>query len=83
MEQESCHYCGDRVAWAKFNGGNKAYNLDRKDNDLGYLKSNTVVACGRCNRGKADRFSYEEWVCMAAALQKMRSERKAVASPAA
>ncbi len=68
-EQPTCHYCTDSVVWASYDGHNKAYNLDRKDNALGYLKSNIVVACGRCNQAKSNLFSYEEWVAMTAALR--------------
>lgn len=59
-----CHYCGANIRWAEFdiirNGSN--YNLDRKDNSLGYSRSNCVVCCPRCNRAKSNHFTYEEWV---------------------
>ena len=70
--QGECHYCGEAVHWSEYNGGNKGYNLDRKDNSQGYLGSNIVVACGRCNQGKSSRYSYEEWACMASALRRMK-----------
>ena len=60
-----CHYCGTPVQWAlnpdersKFGYG---YHLDRKDNDEPYSKENCVVCCRRCNWGKGDMFTYEEW----------------------
>jgi hypothetical protein len=61
-----CHYCGDDVFWSKFNTNvnGAAYNLDRKDNSKGYETENVVVCCKRCNFGKADRFTYEEWMEM-------------------
>ena len=59
-----CHYCGASITWAKSstnkNGNN--YNLDRKDNSLGYSKTNCVVCCARCNRAKSNHFTYKEWV---------------------
>ena len=71
-KQQECHYCGEKVEWFRSGGKNRGYNLDRKDNSIGYLKSNIVVACNRCNRGKCHLYSYEEWVCMTAALRTMK-----------
>lgn len=62
--EKECHYCGAPISWAKFNPhkNGTAYNLDRKNNAIGYTKENCVVCCFRCNRGKSDLFTYEEWV---------------------
>jgi hypothetical protein len=62
-----CHYCGDTVPWVPHINVKKgvrgsAYNLDRKNNSLGYSRSNCVVCCARCNRAKSNHFTYEEWV---------------------
>lgn len=65
-----CHYCAENILWEPHNNG--AYNLDRKDNTVGYTKENVVVCCGRCNRGKGFHFTYEEWVCMTVALRKLK-----------
>ncbi len=61
-----CHYCGAEISWSEYNTNvnGAAYNLDRKDNSKGYEIGNVVVCCKRCNYGKADRFTYEEWVEM-------------------
>jgi len=69
-----CHYCGAPITWTEYStnkGGrhNQAYNLDRKDSVLGYTKDNCVVCCARCNYGKSDRFTYEEWVDMTSVLR--------------
>ena len=60
---KECHYCGSGISWTAFNlswyGGR--YNLDRKDNSLGYTKGNCVVCCKRCNRSKSDAFTYAQW----------------------
>lgn len=64
VEIKLCHYCGAQVTWAEYSTnrlGNN-YNLDRKDNNLGYTKDNCVVCCSRCNRAKSNHFTYEEWV---------------------
>jgi hypothetical protein len=63
-----CHYCFALINWCKenraHNKGGYAYNLDRKDSRKGYTDENCVVCCGRCNRGKSNLFSYEEWRAM-------------------
>jgi hypothetical protein len=61
-----CHYCDFPVQWrahGRADGkGSRAYNLDRKDNLLGYVKDNLVVCCVRCNRAKMDHFTYDEFI---------------------
>ena len=60
---KECHYCGSRVYWAEYSihvNGN-SYNLDRKDNRLGYTKDNCLVCCATCNRMKSD-MSYAAFV---------------------
>jgi hypothetical protein len=63
VAQKSCSYCGCAIKWSEYrvtkNGS--AYNLDRKNNSLGYSRSNCVVCCSRCNRAKSDHFTYDEW----------------------
>jgi len=58
-----CHYCHSSITW-KTHAHNKRYNLDRKNNNEGYTKENSVVCCTRCNFGKNSRYSYEEWYLM-------------------
>ena len=62
----SCHYCGTSLKWAEYcvakNG--QGYNLDRKDNSIGYVPGNLVACCDRCNRAKGNRFTYPEWYAM-------------------
>ena len=61
----NCHYCDAQVLWvphinAKKGVRGSAYNLDRKDNSLGYSKDNCVVCCGPCNQTKSNRFTYDQ-----------------------
>lgn len=48
-----CYYCGFPIVWVDwFNCRKKmsnAYNLDRVNNTIGYLKDNLVVCCKHCN----------------------------------
>lgn len=53
ITKRNCFYCGDAPASIKKEShgfGEYLYNgLDRADNDLGYVPSNCVPACKRCN----------------------------------
>jgi hypothetical protein len=60
----NCHYCNEKVFWNKY--GQSCYNLDRKDNDEGYSDENTVVCCYKCNKGKREIYSYDDWYGMTA-----------------
>ncbi len=66
-----CHYCARPVVWTKHvsNARGTNYNLDRKDSGEGYSKENCVVCCTRCNRGKSNLFTYEEWFAMTAVFR--------------
>lgn len=72
-----CHYCFSEVSFSKHVGGKKsyAYNLDRKDNTIGYSKENCVVCCPRCNGGKSNLFSYEEWLKMTKCFREEKNAR--------
>jgi hypothetical protein len=69
-----CHYCGVPVFWTthhtvKFG---RKYNLDRKDNSVGYVKSNLLVCCYRCNRIKSDDIPYDEMLQIGQAIKSWR-----------
>jgi len=74
----TCHYCGAEVPWIphiniKKGVRGSAYNLDRKDNSLGYSRSNCVVCCARCNRAKSNHFTYTEWVEIGKVIKSWRT----------
>jgi hypothetical protein len=77
VEQKECHYCGTTITWAKYdtNKNGVAYNLDRKDNALGYTFENCAVCCKRCNAGKSDKFSYEDWVEIGDLIRRQRDRK--------
>lgn len=62
-----CHYCWDEIVWKEHDA--RRYNLDRKDNRQGYSAENCVVCCSRCNMGKSNMFSYDEWYGMTSYLR--------------
>jgi len=68
---KNCHYCNESVFWAEhnLNQNGSSYNLDRKNNKLGYSTDNCVVCCWRCNESKKDNFSYEDWYGMTSYLR--------------
>lgn len=68
---QRCHYCNGLIDWGPYYGyGDGRYNLDRKDNTLGYTKENCVVCCKSCNWTKCSNLSYEEML----AVGKMRKD---------
>ena len=67
MVGQPCAYCGDDTS------KNVGSGLDRLNNSLGYSLDNVVVCCAKCNFGKTDRFSPEEWTVMIKALKEWRS----------
>ena len=71
-KQKKCHYCHDSIYWTEFNvtKNGSSYNLDRKDNLIGYIKDNCVVCCTKCNRAKSKHYSYEEWYGMTSYFRK-------------
>lgn len=57
-----CHYCGNPLP-------PKGVGLDRKDNAQGYLLSNVVACCGRCNSIKGPHLTYCEMLVVGAMLK--------------
>jgi hypothetical protein len=73
-----CHYCFSKITWESSGRRSTAYNLDRKDNSLGYSKKNCVVCCGSCNRTKGDRFTYAEFMLIAKVIRRINRMRQGV-----
>lgn len=74
---KKCCYCDQEIVWIEHNPHKhgSAYNLDRKDSQRGYTKTNCVVCCGSCNRIKSNIFSYEEMIVLGRTLQMLREQR--------
>jgi hypothetical protein len=78
---ENCHYCGTKIDWLercahKPHKGSDAYNIDRKDNTLGYFLRNCVACCYVCNVTKSNRFTYEEFLIIGHAIRTVLWRRK-------
>lgn len=83
IKVNSCHYCGDDIIFNKHSkfmnvGLSRAYQLDRKNNDIGYIKDNLVVTCWNCNKLKSDKFTYEEFLKLSPILKEIINNRKKI-----
>jgi hypothetical protein len=72
---DKCHYCWSPIKWQEYSSNGTGYNLDRAENSKGYSKDNVVPCCGRCNMGKRDTFSYDEWYGMTAYFRNRKVEK--------
>jgi hypothetical protein len=75
---QSCYYCAAHVSIdpPRHAPGYRGYQLDRKDNSIGYTKDNCVTCCWRCNQIKGNRFTYEEFMLLAPMLKLIRIGRE-------
>jgi hypothetical protein len=62
---KNCYYCDEKLDWIEkvvrnegTRKGPRGYNLDRKDNSLGYTFENCVPCCRVCNRTKSNHISH-------------------------
>ena len=75
-----CHYCETPLVYNKHSrywgkNNTRAHQLDRKDNDKGYLVDNVVPCCWECNRLKSNRFTYEEFMKLSPTLKEIMKSR--------
>lgn len=74
--QKNCSYCGAAPANQE-QGSSYIYNgLDRKDNRRGYVKSNSIPCCARCNSIKSNILTYEEMLAAMRAIQRLSQRKK-------
>ncbi len=74
-----CHYCYKDLIFNPYtrdknsNYVSRAYQLDRKNNNLGYTKENVVTCCWNCNRMKSDIYSYEDFIKLSPILKEIHN----------
>lgn len=65
ITSSNCFYCGNppkQISYRKHSNGKYIYNgIDRKNNKIGYTKSNSVPCCFICNRAKSN-MEYKEFI---------------------
>lgn len=80
IKDSKCHYCNKILIFNLYSRDenlkpvSKAYQLDRKDNDLGYTKENVVPCCWNCNRLKSDIYSYEDFIKLSPILKEIHNK---------
>jgi len=80
IEDSKCHYCDKPLIFNKHtrdensNHVSRAYQLDRKDNNLGYHLDNVVTCCWNCNRIKSDIYSYEDFMKLSPILKELHNK---------
>lgn len=72
-----CHYCNSPIKWEphRKRGMSGAYNIDRKDNKIGYTVSNCVVCCSFCNRIKCHCLTYDEMMLLSPTISIIQQSR--------
>lgn len=78
-EIKACTYCSSAIRWIPFGQAHKnlnmAYNLDRKNSDGPYSKSNCVVCCKTCNWAKNNLFTHKEFLKIGKVIGEVLRER--------
>lgn len=70
---DKCCYCDDKINWQERNRAR--YNLDRKDNSIGYTKENCVVCCKECNYAKHTFFTHNEMLIIGKSIGEVKRNR--------
>lgn len=84
IEIGKCHYCEKTLTFSKHTRDSnlkalsRAYQLDRKNNTLGYVFNNLVPCCWECNRLKSNVYTYEEFIKLSPVLKEIQKERSNV-----
>lgn len=63
---KGCIYCAKELA------KEKGVSLDRKDSSIGYLESNVVPCCGKCNQIKNVHLTFDEMIVAMKAVKEYR-----------
>lgn len=80
ITNSNCHYCNKELKFSKYtrdensNYMSRAYQLDRKNNNLGYTKENVVPCCWKCNRIKSNIYTYEDFIKLSPILKEIHNK---------
>jgi len=80
IKDSKCHYCNKKLIFnphtrdESSNYVSRAYQLDRKDNNLGYTIENVVTCCWNCNRIKSDIYSYDDFMKLSPILKEIHNK---------
>lgn len=66
-----CAYCSNKL----YNKSEHGSGVDRKDNNLGYVKGNIVSCCKICNQIKNKYLNYEEMLAVVQTILNIRNSR--------
>lgn len=81
IKDSTCHYCNKELIYNKYTRDenskyvSRAYQLDRKNNNLGYIKENLVPCCWECNRLKSNIYTYEDFLEIGKVLKEINKRR--------
>lgn len=73
-KNSKCHYCDSNIIWHPHSNSGGC-NLDRKDFNIGYIKTNCVVCCKICNSVKNKYFSHTEMIELGKHIKTITSKR--------
>lgn len=81
INKPECHYCENILIYNKHSRNEgvsltRAHQLDRKDNNKGYIFDNLVPCCWECNRLKSNRFTYDEFMLLSPIMKNIMKNRK-------
>ncbi len=81
ISNSKCYYCDTELIYHKHsrnwsNTVTRAHQLDRKNNEKGYIKDNVVPCCWTCNRLKSNIFTFEEFSKFIPILKEIKQKRK-------
>lgn len=81
IKDSKCHYCEKELLFNPYtrdensNYVSRAYQLDRKNNNLGYIVDNVVPCCWNCNRIKSDIYTYDEFLLLSPILKQIHKNK--------
>lgn len=84
---KECHYCSAALTWSEYSSSRRGqtnyqgYNLDRKNNQIGYTLDNVVACCNPCNSMKSDSIPYEVFCKIGQILRDSRITKPITQNP--